>query len=47
MNLQEKKIIVSGVVIASLSSAVFSMGQGNFSTIDDDYQSPEIVLKKV
>ena len=40
MNSQEKKIVVGGVVIAALSSAGFSMSQGNFNHIDDDYQSP-------
>ena len=40
MNSQEKKIVVGGVVIAALSSAGFSMAQGDFNYIDDDYQSP-------
>ena len=37
MNSQEKKIVVGGVVIAALSSAGFSMAQGDFNLIDDDY----------
>ena len=46
MNSQEKKIVVGGVVIAALSSAGFSMSQGNFNHIDDDYQSPTIISEK-
>ena len=45
MNLQEKKIIVSGIVIASLSSAAFSMSQGDFGSSDDNYQSPELIYE--
>lgn len=46
MNSQEKKIVVGGVVIAALSSAGFSMAQGDFNHIDDDYQSPTIISEK-
>lgn len=46
MNSQEKKIVVGGVVIAALSSAGFSMAQGDFNLIDDDYQSPTIISEK-
>ena len=46
MNSQEKKIVVGGVVIAALSSAGFSMSQGNFNLIDDDYKSPTIISEK-
>ena len=46
MNSQEKKIVVGGVVIAALSSAGFSMAQGDFNHIDDDYKSPTIVSEK-
>ena len=46
MNSQEKKIVVAGVVIAALSSAGISMGQGDFNHIDDDYQSPAIISEK-
>ena len=46
MNSQEKKIVVGGVVIAALSSAGFSMAQGDFNHIDDDYQSPTIIYQK-
>ena len=47
MNSQEKKIVVGGVVIAALSSAGFSMAQGDFNLIDDDYKSPTIISKKL
>ena len=46
MNSQEKKIVVGGVVIAALSSAGFSMAQGDFNLIDDDYKSPTIISEK-
>ena len=46
MNSQEKKIVVGGVVIAALSSAGFSMAQGDFNHIDDDYKSPTIISEK-
>ena len=46
MNSQEKKIVVGGVVIAALSSAGFSMAQGDFNHIDNDYQSPTIISEK-
>ena len=46
MNSQEKKIVVGGVVIAALSSAGFSMAQGDFNHIDDDSQSPTIISEK-
>ena len=46
MKSQEKKIVVGGVVIAALSSAGFSMAQGDFNHIDDDYQSPTIISEK-
>ena len=46
MNSQEKKIVVGGVVIATLSSAGFSMAQGDFNHIDDDYKSTTIVSEK-
>ncbi|WP_276704587.1 MULTISPECIES: hypothetical protein [Romboutsia] len=46
MNSQEKKIVVAGVVITALSSAGFSMVQGDFNYIDDNYQSPTIVSEK-
>lgn len=46
MNSQEKKIVVGGVVIAALSSAGFSMAQGDFNYIDDDYQGPTIISEK-
>ena len=46
MNSQEKKIVVGGVVIAALSSAGFSMAQGDFNHIDDDYKSPAIISEK-
>lgn len=46
MNSQEKKIVVGGVVIAALSSAGFSMAQGDFNHIDDDYKSTTIVSEK-
>ena len=46
MNSQEKKIVVGGVVIAALSSAGFSMAQGDFNHIDDDYKSLTIISEK-
>lgn len=46
MNSQEKRIVVGGVVIATLSSAGFSMAQGDFNHIDDDYKSPTIISEK-